>query len=90
MHIFRIPFPKNTSRRLLLKENDSVKLTISSVIGSVNRFRCYKPNEIPSFFIYVFGFIMNISLNYEFISSYSENLELRLVQLQSWSCYFGF
>lgn len=42
------------------KKKDCVKLKEGFVIGFVNRFCCYKPEQLPnSFFANAFGFIMN-------------------------------
>ena len=72
---FKVGTVLNRFKKPILKMNStrkgSLKLTIGSIIGSANRFRCHKSEKLPKTFV---GWcIINIWHNCEFVSFYSKN-----------------
>ena len=66
----------NRFRKTILKigsaRKGSVKLIITSIIGSLIKFCCYKSKKLSNLlltFLFVFGFIINIYEAYKFVSS---------------------
>ena len=78
----------NRFRKTILKigsaRKGSVKLIIASIIGSLNKFCCYKSKKLPNLtFLFVFGFIINIYEAYKFVSSNSLDLYFFLLLMFS-------
>ena len=69
-HFSRSELPRTYSENRFRKRKGSMKLKIGSIISSVIRLCCSKPEELPnSFLTYAFGFITNIYQIYKVVLS---------------------